>query len=161
MSKTAITSPELAPPVGPFSQAVKIDGFLFFSGQVAQEPDTGKVVEGHIVPETERVLQNLSAVLKAASKSFGDVVRAGVFLTSMNDFAAMNGIYAKLFFTLVLANTSADRNDQCIAGFRGRWKRSRRSWPASGVRARNCRPQPASAGMGLEGEGRDSREELE
>ena len=55
MSKTAITSPELAPPVGPFSQAVKIDGFLFFSGQVAQDPATGKVVEGGIVAETERV----------------------------------------------------------------------------------------------------------
>src|ERR1041384_3182548 len=57
MSKTAITSPELAPPVGPFSQAVKIDGFLFFSGQVAQDPATGKAVEGGIVPETERVFQ--------------------------------------------------------------------------------------------------------
>ena len=97
MSKTAITSPELSPPVGPFSQAVKVDGFLFFSGQVAQDPATGKVVEGGIVPETERVLQNLSAVLKAAGKSLNDVVRAGVFLTSMSDFAAMNGIYAKYF----------------------------------------------------------------
>ncbi len=97
MSKTAITSPELAPPVGPFSQAVKIDGFLFLSGQVAQDPATGKVVEGGIVPETERVFQNLSAVLKAASRSFDDVVRAGVFLTKMTDFAAMNGIYAKYF----------------------------------------------------------------
>jgi 2-iminobutanoate/2-iminopropanoate deaminase len=55
------------------------------------------VVEGGIVAETERVLQNLSAVLKAAGKSFDDVVRAGVFLTSMSDFAAMNGIYAKYF----------------------------------------------------------------
>jgi 2-iminobutanoate/2-iminopropanoate deaminase len=97
MSKTAITSPELTPPVGPFSQGVKIDGFLFFSGQVAQDPATGKVVEGGIVPETERVFQNLSAVLKAAGKSFDDVVRAGVFLTSMSDFAAMNTIYAKYF----------------------------------------------------------------
>jgi 2-iminobutanoate/2-iminopropanoate deaminase len=97
MSKTAIISPELAPPVGPFSQGVKIDGFLFFSGQVAQDPATGKVVKGGIVPETERVFQNLSAVLKAAGKSFDDVVRAGVFLTSMSDFAAMNGVYAKYF----------------------------------------------------------------
>lgn len=97
MSKTAITSPELAPPVGPFSQAVKTDGFLFFSGQVAQDPATGKVVEGGIVPQTERVFQNLSAVLKAAGKSFDDVVRAGVYLTNMADFAAMNGIYAKYF----------------------------------------------------------------
>ena len=97
MSKTAITSPELTPPVGPFSQAVKIDGFLFFSGQVAQDPATGKVVEGGIVAETERVFQNLSAVLKAAGKSFDDVVRVGVFLTSMSDYVAMNGICAKHF----------------------------------------------------------------
>ena len=97
MRKTAITSPELVPPVGPFSQAVKIDGFLFFSGQVGQDPATGKVVEGGIEAETERIFQNLSAVLKAAGKSFDDVVRAGVFLTNMSDFTAMNGIYAKYF----------------------------------------------------------------
>jgi reactive intermediate/imine deaminase len=87
MSKTAITSPELTPPVGLFSQAIGAGGFLYFSGQVAQDPATGKLVEGGIVAETERVLQNLSAVLKAAGKSFDDVVRAGVFLTSMSDFA--------------------------------------------------------------------------
>ena len=97
MSKTAITSPELTPPVGPFSQAIQVDGFLYFSGQVAQDPITGRLVEGGIVAETERVFQNLSAVLKAAGKSFEDVVRAGVFLTNMTDFAAMNGIYAKYF----------------------------------------------------------------
>src|SRR5438105_9928295 len=97
MSKTAITSPELAPPVGPFSQAVKIDGFLFFSGQVAQDPATGKVVEGGIVPETERVFRNLSAVLKAAGKSFDDVVRAGVYRTNMRDYVALNSIFAKHF----------------------------------------------------------------
>jgi 2-iminobutanoate/2-iminopropanoate deaminase len=97
MSKTAITSPELAPPVGPFSQAIKVDGFLFLSGQVGQDPATGKVVEGGIEAETERIFQNLSAVLKAAGRSFDDVVRAGVFLKNMSDFAAMNSIYAKYF----------------------------------------------------------------
>ncbi len=97
MSKTAITSPELAPPAGPFSQAIKVDGFLFFSGQVGQDPATGKVVEGGIEPETERLFQNLAAVLKAAGRSFDDVVRAGVYLTNMTDFAAMNGIYARHF----------------------------------------------------------------
>ena len=59
MSKTAITSPELAPPVGPFSQAIEVGGFLYFSGQVGQDPATGKVVEGGIVAETERVFRNL------------------------------------------------------------------------------------------------------
>jgi len=97
MSKTAITSPELAPPIGPFSHAIEVGGFLYLSGQVGQEPATGKVVEGGIVAETERVFRNLSAVLKAAGKSFDDVVRVGVFLTSMSDYVAMNGIYAKYF----------------------------------------------------------------
>jgi len=97
MSKSAITSPELAPPVGPFSQAVEAGGFIYLSGQVGQDPATGKVVEGGIVAEAERVFQNLSAVLKAAGKSFDDVVRAGVFLTSMSDYVALNGVYAKHF----------------------------------------------------------------
>ena len=97
MSKTAIASPELAPPVGPFSQAVKMDGFLFVSGHVGQDPATGKVVEGGIVPETERIFQNLAAVLKAAGKSFNDVACARVFLTNMSDYVAMNGVYAKYF----------------------------------------------------------------
>ena len=96
-SRTAITSPELTPPVGPFSQAIEADGFTYFSGQVGQDPATGKLVPGGIAAETERVFQNLSAVLRAAGRSFDDVVRAGVYLTNMNDFAAMNGIYAKHF----------------------------------------------------------------
>ena len=97
MGKTAITSPELTPPVGPFSQAIKIGGFIYFSGQVGQDPATGKLVAGGIAAETERIFQNLSAVLKAAGKSFDDVVRAGVYLTNMSDYVAMNGIYAKHF----------------------------------------------------------------
>ncbi len=97
MSKTTITSQELSPPVGPFSQAVEAGGFIYFSGQVGQDPTTGKLVAGGIEAETERVLQNLSAVLKAADKSFDDVVRVGVFLTSMSDFVVLNGIYAKHF----------------------------------------------------------------
>src|SRR5271169_6310539 len=97
MSKTAFTSPELAPPVGPFSQAIEVGGFLYLSGQVGQDPATGKVVEGGIAAETERVFRNLTAVLKAAGRSFDDVARAGVFLTSMSDFVALNGVYAKHF----------------------------------------------------------------
>ena len=96
-SKRAITSAELTPPVGRFSQAIKVDGFLYFSGQVGQDPATGKVVEGGIVAETERIFQNLSAVLKAAGRSFDDVACARVFLTNMSDYVALNGIYAKHF----------------------------------------------------------------
>ena len=97
MSKTATTSPELTPPVGPYSQAVDVGGFIYFSGQVGQDPTTGKLVAGGIAAEAESVLQNLSAVLRAAGKGFDDVVRVGVFLTSMSDYVAMNGIYAKHF----------------------------------------------------------------
>ena len=97
MSKAAITSPELTPPVGPFSQAIKVDGFIYFSGLIGQDPASGKLVTGGIAAETERIFQNLSAVLKAAGKGFDDVVRAGAYLTNMTDYATLNGIYAKHF----------------------------------------------------------------
>jgi 2-iminobutanoate/2-iminopropanoate deaminase len=97
MSMTAITSPELTPPVGPFSQAIKVDGFIYVSGQVGQDPATGKLVAGGLAAEAERIFQNLSAVLKAADKSFDDVVRAGVYLASMSDYVALNSIYASHF----------------------------------------------------------------
>jgi 2-iminobutanoate/2-iminopropanoate deaminase len=97
MSMTAIASPELTPPVGPFSLAIKVDGFIYFSGQVGQDPTTGKLVAGGLAAEAERVFENLSAVLRAAGKGFDDVVRAGVYLTNIGDYAAVNGIYAKYF----------------------------------------------------------------
>ena len=97
MIKTAVTSPELTPPVGPFSQAIEVGGFIFFSGQVGQDPATGKLVAGGVAAEAERIFQNLSAVLRAAGKGFDDVVRAGVYLTNMSDYAAVNGIYARHF----------------------------------------------------------------
>ena len=95
--RTAITSPELAPPVGPFSQAIEVGGFIYFSGQVGQEPTTGTLVAGGIAAETDRLFQNLSALLKAAGKSVDDVVRVGVYLTNISDYVAFNGIYAKHF----------------------------------------------------------------
>jgi 2-iminobutanoate/2-iminopropanoate deaminase len=83
--------------VGPFSQAVDVGSFIYFSGQVGQDPTTGKLVAGGIAAETDRIFQNLSAVLKAAGKSFDDVVRAGVYLANMSDYATLNGTYAKHF----------------------------------------------------------------
>jgi 2-iminobutanoate/2-iminopropanoate deaminase len=79
MRKTAITSPELATPVGPYSQAVDVGGFIYFSGQVGQDPTTGKLVAGGIAAETHCLFQNLSAVLKAAGRSFDDAVRSVCF----------------------------------------------------------------------------------
>ncbi len=80
--------------------------FIFLSGQVGQDPATGKLVEGGIIAETERVFQTLAAVLKAAGKSFDDVVRAGAFLPRREDFAAMNGVYAKNLSQPFLARTT-------------------------------------------------------
>lgn len=97
MTKSAIVSQKLAPPVGPFSQAIRTGGYIFFSGQVGQDPASGQLVQGGVVAETEQVFRNLAALLEAAGKNFNDVVRVGVFLTSMGDFATVNGIYAKHF----------------------------------------------------------------
>ena len=97
MSKTAITSPELTPPVGPFSQAIDINGFLYLSGQVGQDPATAKLVPGGVAAEAEQVFKNVSALLEAAGKSFANVVQVRVFLTDISDYAAVNAIYAKQF----------------------------------------------------------------
>jgi 2-iminobutanoate/2-iminopropanoate deaminase len=97
MSKSAIVAAKLPPAAGPFSHAINAAPFIYLSGQIAQDPKTGRLVEGGIVAQTEQVFRNLAAVLKAAGKSFDDVVKAGVFLTNMGDFAAMNSVYAKHF----------------------------------------------------------------
>ena len=83
--------------VGPYSQGVKIGDLLFTAGQVALDPATGKLVEGDVTVETERVMENLKAVLAAAGTNFDNVVKATVFLADINDFAAMNGVYGRYF----------------------------------------------------------------
>lgn len=83
--------------VGPYSQGVKIGNLLFTAGQVALDPATMKLVEGDITVQTERVMENLKAVLEAAGTSFANVVKATVFLADINDFAAMNGVYGRYF----------------------------------------------------------------
>ena len=95
MTRDAIHTAGAPAAVGPYSQAIAIDGFVFCSGQAALDPVTGVLAEGGIEPETERVLANLSAVLEAAGCSWGDVVKSTVFLTDMADFAAMNAIYTR------------------------------------------------------------------
>lgn len=97
MPLETITSDRLAPPVGPFSQAVRFGDLIFFSGQVAQDPATGKLVEGGIEAEARQLFRNLATLLETAGKSFGDVLMARVFLTRIADFAAVNAIYADQF----------------------------------------------------------------
>ncbi len=84
-------------PIGPYSQAIKCNGFLFVSGQVALDPQTGEFVGADVRQQTERVLENLKGILEAAGASFHQVVKTTVFLKDMNDFAAMNEVYARYF----------------------------------------------------------------
>jgi 2-iminobutanoate/2-iminopropanoate deaminase len=93
----AIHSEKLSPPVGPFSPAIRSGDFIFFSGQVGQDSSTGKLVEGGVEAEARQLFSNLATLLAAAGKSFGDVVKANVFLTHIEDFAAVNAIYAEQF----------------------------------------------------------------
>ena len=97
MTIDTIRSDRLSPPVGPFSPAVRAGGFLFFSGQVGQDPATGALAEGGVEAEARQLFRNLAALLEAAGKGFGDVVKANVYLTDIGDFAAINAIYAEAF----------------------------------------------------------------
>ncbi|HUT07270.1 MAG TPA: RidA family protein [Candidatus Latescibacteria bacterium] len=85
--------------IGPYSQAIIANGFVFCSGQIPIDPATGDVIDGTIEEQTRRVFKNLGAVLEAAGSSFDEVVKATVFLQDMNDFAKMNGVYGEFFKT--------------------------------------------------------------
>ena len=83
--------------IGPYSQAIKANGFIFVSGQTAFDPASGKAIEGETARQTERTLENVKAILQAAGSSLDCVVKVGVFLKDMNDFTAMNEVYACYF----------------------------------------------------------------
>jgi len=95
--KRAIESPDAPKAIGPYSQAIIANGFVFTAGQVGADPKTGALVDGGIEAQTEQVLKNIEAVLKASGSSIDDVVKTTVFLADLNDFAKMNEIYAKRF----------------------------------------------------------------
>ena len=83
--------------IGPYSQAIKANGFVFLSGQIPLDPATQQLISGDVAAQTERVLQNLAGILKAAGSSLEQVVKTTVFLKSMPDFAAMNAVYGRYF----------------------------------------------------------------
>ena len=83
--------------IGPYSQAIKANGFVFASGQIPLDPATTQLIDGDIGAQTERVLNNVKAVLEAAGTALERVVKTTVFLADMNDFAAMNEVYAAFF----------------------------------------------------------------
>src|SRR5262249_30371592 len=94
--------------IGPYSQAIKANGFVFVSGQVAIDPATQQVITGDVTAQTDRVLRNLSEILEAAGSGLGKVVRATVFLKNMGDFAAMNAVYGKYFTSAPPARSTVE-----------------------------------------------------
>ena len=83
--------------IGPYSQAIRANGFVFLSGQIALDPKTQQIVEGGVTQQTRRVLENLKGIVEAAGSSMQHVVKITVYLIDMNDFAEMNEVYARYF----------------------------------------------------------------
>jgi 2-iminobutanoate/2-iminopropanoate deaminase len=96
-SRSTVTTPLAPAAIGPYSQGILVDNRLYVSGQIAIDPDTGSMVEGTLEAETIRVLENIEAVLNAASMDFEKVVRCEVFMTDINDYGEVNEVYARYF----------------------------------------------------------------
>src|ERR1700686_2766641 len=94
--------------IGPYSQAIKANGFVFISGQIAIDPASQQVITGDVAAQTDRVLRNLSAILEAAGSGLGKVVRSTVFLKNMGEFSAMNEVYGKYFSTVPPARSTVE-----------------------------------------------------
>lgn len=97
MSRLAITTDQAPAAIGPYSQAVRRGGTVFLSGQIPLDPASGQLVEGDIGLQTRRVFDNLQAVCRAAGGSLDDVVRIGIYLTDLGDFAQVNAVMADYF----------------------------------------------------------------
>jgi 2-iminobutanoate/2-iminopropanoate deaminase len=95
--RQAISSPGAPKAIGPYSSALRSDPFLFISGQIPFDPQTGIMIEGDISMQTRQVLQNIGALLESGGLSYGHVVRTTVFLADMDDFSAMNDVYRTFF----------------------------------------------------------------
>ena len=98
MSKTVISTPNAPAAIGPYSQAIKANGFVFASGQIPVNPATGEIPEG-IEAQARQVMTNMKNLMEAAGCSLDDVVKTSVFIKDMNDFAKVNAIYAEFFQT--------------------------------------------------------------
>jgi len=95
--RSVVSSPDAPPAIGPYSQGINTGSFVFLSGQIPLVGDTGNFVDGAIKEQTEQVIANIKALLASQKLNLGDVVKATVFLADMNEFAAMNEVYAKHF----------------------------------------------------------------
>lgn len=97
MATTVVATDKAPGAIGPYSQAIKVGGLVFTAGQIPLDPASGKLVEGDIAAQTERVMKNLVAVLEASGSSLGQVVKTTCFLADLDDFAAFNEVYGTYF----------------------------------------------------------------
>ncbi len=110
MNRESIRTDKAPKAIGPYEQAIKVNGYVYASGQIPIDPKTGNIVEGGVAAQTRQVLENLKAVLEAAGSSPDRVIKATVFLKNMADFAAMNEVYAEHF-----ANANPARSTVAVA----------------------------------------------
>jgi 2-iminobutanoate/2-iminopropanoate deaminase len=106
--RDVISSKDAPQAIGPYSQAIRANGLVFVSGQVAIDPATQQVIGGDVTAQTHRVLQNLSGILKASGTSLEKVVRTTVFLKNMSEFAAMNAVYGSYFTSAPPARSTVE-----------------------------------------------------
>lgn len=111
MSRDIVQTNDAPAPIGPYSQAIKAGNELFCSGQIPLDPKTMNVIDGDVAAQTEQVCRNIGAVLSAAGYGFDDVVKTTIFLIDMNDFQAVNEVYAKYF-----GNAKPARSTVAVAG---------------------------------------------
>ena len=108
MAKEVICTDKAPKAIGPYSQGVKAGGLVFFSGQIPLDPATGELIVGDIGAQTERVMDNIAAILDAAGLDFGDVVKSTIYLTDIGGFAKVNEIYGKRFKELPPARSTVE-----------------------------------------------------
>jgi len=106
--RAVLSSSDTPPAIGPYSQGIKAGGFIFLSGQIPLVGNTGKIVQGMIKEQTEQVILNIQGLLATEKLDLSDVVKTTVFLASMNEFSAMNEIYAKYFTTAPPARSTVE-----------------------------------------------------
>lgn len=99
MEKQIINTTGAPAPIGPYNQAMKVGDFLFVSGQIPMDAASGEIIKSGIQDETEKVMQNLAAILKEAGMDFSNVIKSSIFITDMHQFAQINEVYAKYFPT--------------------------------------------------------------
>ena len=97
MQKKIVTTTEAPAAIGPYSQAIRVGGFLYTSGQISLDPKTMEMVKGNIELETEKVLRNIGAILSAEGLNFSHIIKTTVYLTDLSEFARMNQVYEKFF----------------------------------------------------------------